>query len=305
MTRFIDGMARARHCRCRVFHFDCFWMREFNWCDFEWDRDASSPTRRACCSGSATGACASASGSTRTSPSARRCSPRARRRLSAAPAGRRRVAVGPVAAPAWRWSTSPTRPPATGTRRSCEALLDAGRRLLQDRLRRADPARRRLADGSDPERMHNYYTLPLQPDRLRRAAQAPRRGRGGASSPARRPPAASSSRCTGAATASPRTSRWPSRCAAGCRSGCPASASGATTSAASRAPRTPALFKRWIAFGLLSSHSRLHGSSLVPRAVAVRRGGRGRAAAVHPAEARLMPYLYAAAAQGARARACR
>src|SRR5450830_122645 len=20
-----------------VFHFDCFWMREFNWCDFEWD----------------------------------------------------------------------------------------------------------------------------------------------------------------------------------------------------------------------------------------------------------------------------
>ena len=21
-----------------VFHFDCFWMREFQWCDFEWDR---------------------------------------------------------------------------------------------------------------------------------------------------------------------------------------------------------------------------------------------------------------------------
>ena len=20
-----------------VFHFDCFWMREFRWCDFEWD----------------------------------------------------------------------------------------------------------------------------------------------------------------------------------------------------------------------------------------------------------------------------
>src|SRR5690606_34078860 len=20
-----------------VFHFDCFWMREFNWCDFTWD----------------------------------------------------------------------------------------------------------------------------------------------------------------------------------------------------------------------------------------------------------------------------
>ena len=23
--------------RCRVFHFDCFWMREFHWCDFDWD----------------------------------------------------------------------------------------------------------------------------------------------------------------------------------------------------------------------------------------------------------------------------
>ena len=39
-----------------------------------------------------------------------------------------------------------------------------------------------------------------------------------------------------------------------------ASASGATTSAASRARPTPAVFKRWVAFGLLSSHSRLHGS---------------------------------------------
>ena len=47
----------------------------------------------------------------------------------------------------------------------------------------------------------------------------------------------------------------------------------------------PALFKRWVAFGLLSSHSRLHGIVLLPGAVAVRRGGGRRAAAVHPAEA--------------------
>lgn len=20
-----------------VFHFDCFWMKAFQWCDFEWD----------------------------------------------------------------------------------------------------------------------------------------------------------------------------------------------------------------------------------------------------------------------------
>ena len=55
-------------------------------------------------------------------------------------------------------------------------------------------------------------------------------------------------------------SRWPRRCAAGCRSRLPGSGSGATTSAGSRARRIRAVFKRWIAFGLLSSHSRLHGS---------------------------------------------
>jgi alpha-D-xyloside xylohydrolase len=33
---FISAMAERR-LPLSVFHFDCFWMREFNWCDFEWD----------------------------------------------------------------------------------------------------------------------------------------------------------------------------------------------------------------------------------------------------------------------------
>lgn len=33
---FIDGM-KERNIPLEVFHFDCFWMREFNWCDFKWD----------------------------------------------------------------------------------------------------------------------------------------------------------------------------------------------------------------------------------------------------------------------------
>jgi len=36
VNSFIDEMA-ARELPVSVFHFDCFWMREFNWCDFEWD----------------------------------------------------------------------------------------------------------------------------------------------------------------------------------------------------------------------------------------------------------------------------
>ena len=36
VSEFIDEMAK-RDIPLSVFHFDCFWMREFHWCDFEWD----------------------------------------------------------------------------------------------------------------------------------------------------------------------------------------------------------------------------------------------------------------------------
>jgi alpha-D-xyloside xylohydrolase len=38
VTEFIEGMAE-RDLPLHVFHFDCFWMKESQWCDFEWDRD--------------------------------------------------------------------------------------------------------------------------------------------------------------------------------------------------------------------------------------------------------------------------
>lgn len=36
-SSFIEGMAR-RNIPLNVFHYDCFWMKGFNWCDFEWDQ---------------------------------------------------------------------------------------------------------------------------------------------------------------------------------------------------------------------------------------------------------------------------
>ncbi|MDI6617818.1 MAG: alpha-xylosidase [Clostridiales bacterium] len=36
VTSIIDGMAK-RDLPLHVFHFDCFWMKGFNWCDFQWD----------------------------------------------------------------------------------------------------------------------------------------------------------------------------------------------------------------------------------------------------------------------------
>ena len=36
VTAFIDEMEK-REIPLDVFHFDCFWMREYQWCDFQWD----------------------------------------------------------------------------------------------------------------------------------------------------------------------------------------------------------------------------------------------------------------------------
>jgi alpha-D-xyloside xylohydrolase len=36
VAEFVRGMAE-RQIPLSVFHFDCFWMREYHWCDFEWD----------------------------------------------------------------------------------------------------------------------------------------------------------------------------------------------------------------------------------------------------------------------------
>ncbi|MCL1877417.1 MAG: alpha-xylosidase [Defluviitaleaceae bacterium] len=38
VNSFIDGMAE-RDIPLSVFHFDCFWMKEYEWCNFEWDKD--------------------------------------------------------------------------------------------------------------------------------------------------------------------------------------------------------------------------------------------------------------------------
>lgn len=39
VTSFVNGMIE-RDLPLNVFHFDCFWMKEYEWCSFEWDRKA-------------------------------------------------------------------------------------------------------------------------------------------------------------------------------------------------------------------------------------------------------------------------
>ncbi|OOM79861.1 alpha-xylosidase [Clostridium sp. BL-8] len=38
VNSFIDGMIN-RDIPLSVFHFDCFWMKEYEWCNFEWDKE--------------------------------------------------------------------------------------------------------------------------------------------------------------------------------------------------------------------------------------------------------------------------
>lgn len=37
VTRFLDGMEQSG-IPVSVFHFDCCWMEEFEWCNFKWNR---------------------------------------------------------------------------------------------------------------------------------------------------------------------------------------------------------------------------------------------------------------------------
>ena len=37
VNSFVDGMAE-RDIPLEIFHFDCFWMKEYQWCDLEWDK---------------------------------------------------------------------------------------------------------------------------------------------------------------------------------------------------------------------------------------------------------------------------
>ena len=238
VTSFIEGM-RERELPLSVFHFDCFWMREFNWCDFQLGPAGLPRPGGHAAPGSTTAGCGSRRGSTRTSPSARPCSRRARRSAICCAGPTAASGSGTCGSRAWRWSTSPARPPATGTPAKLEALLAQGVDCFKTDFGERVPVDVAWSDGSDPERMHNYYTYLYN----RTVFDVLRKHRGEGEAVRLRPlgdeRAARSSPCTGAATARRPTSRWPSRCAAGSRSACPASATGATTSAASRAPRHP------------------------------------------------------------------
>lgn len=289
VNSFIDEMA-ARELPVSVFHFDCFWMREFNWCDFEWDpRVFPDPEGmlgrlhdkdiRVC---------------VWINPYIAQRSPLFREAANQGFLVRR--ADGSV----WQWDlwqagmglVDFTNPDATAWYQSkLRALIAQGVDCFKTDFGERIPTDVVWADGADPERMHNLYTELY--NRAVFEVLTDVRGDGEAVLFARSATAGGQSMPVHWGGDS--TSTFASM-AETLRGGLSLALSGFAfwSHDIGGFEGTPdaAVFKRWTAFGLLGSHSRFHGSSSyrVPwafdeEAVDVTRR-------FTHLKMRLMPYLY-------------
>lgn len=294
VNEFIDGMA-ARDLPLSVFHFDCFWMREFNWSDLTWDArvfpDPVGLLQRLHARG------------------LRVCvwiNPYIAQRsaLFDEAAGQGYLVRRPHG-DVWQWDmwqagmglVDFTNPAACAWfAEKLTALLDMGVDAFKTDFGERIPTDVAWCDGSDPQRMHNYYTQ-LYNQTVFNVLEA-RRGAGDAVVFAR------------SATAGGQQFpvHWGGDCTAtfasmaeSLRGGLSLGLSGfgfwSHDIGGFEQTATADVYKRWAAFGLLSSHSRLHGSTSyrVPwvydaEAVAV-------LARFTRLKASLMPYLYQAAVQ--------
>ncbi|MCX4762531.1 alpha-xylosidase [Streptomyces sp. NBC_01275] len=292
VTSFIEGM-RERELPLSVFHFDCFWMREFHWCDFRWDPRVFPDPEGMLARLKAKGLHVSVW----INPYIAQRSPLFAEGVELGHLLRR--PDGSV----WQWDLwQPGMALVDFTSAAArewyaaklEALLAQGVDCFKTDFGERVPLDVAWSDGSDPERMHNYYAYLYNRtvfDVLRK-----HRGEGEAVVFAR-----------SATTGSQQFPvHWGGDCEAtyasmaeSLRGGLSLGLSGfgfwSHDIGGFEGTPTPALFKRWLAFGLLSSHSRLHGSSSyrVPwlfddESVDVLRH-------FTRLKLRLMPYLYEAA----------
>jgi alpha-D-xyloside xylohydrolase len=293
---FIDGMAE-RDLPLSVFHFDCFWMREFAWCDFEWDPrvfpDPEGMLGRL------------------HQKDLRVCvwiNPYIGQRSSlfaeAAEAG---YLLKNPAGEVWQWDlwqagmalVDFTNPAATAWfKDKLRGLIAQGVDCFKTDFGERIPLEVAYADGSAPDRMHNWYTQ-LYNQAVFEVLQE-ERGAGDAVLFARS--ATAGGQQLPVHWGGDSTSTYASM-AETLRGGLSLALSGFAfwSHDIGGFEGTPdaGVFKRWTAFGLLSSHSRFHGSSSyrVPwnfddEAVEVTR-------VFTRLKLSLMPYLYAAGLEAA------
>ncbi|MFE6934767.1 alpha-xylosidase [Streptomyces sp. NPDC057699] len=297
VTSFVDGMAE-RGIPLSVFHFDCFWMREYQWSDFLWDPEVFPDPE---------GMLA------RLKERGLRISMWinpyiAQKSALFAEGAAHGYLVKRPNGDIWQWDlwqpgmalVDFTDPAARAWYADkLRALLDQGVDCFKTDFGERIPTDVVWHDGSDPERMHNYYAQIY--NRTVFELLEKERGTGEAVLFAR------------SATAGGQQFpvHWGGDCfasftamAESLRGGLSLSLSGfgfwSHDIGGFEGTPDPAVFKRWLAFGLLSSHSRLHGnvSYRVPwefgeEAVDVAR-------TFTLLKHRLMPYLYGVAAEAHR-----
>ncbi|MBS1704815.1 MAG: alpha-xylosidase [Armatimonadetes bacterium] len=258
VNEFIQGMA-DRDIPLSVFHYDCFWMREMHWCDFEWDPavfpDPPSMLNRLHQKGLKV--------CVWINPYIAQASALFQEGLEHGYLLRK--PNGDV----WQWDmwqpgmalVDFTNPNAKKWFQSkLAALIDQGVDALKTDFGERIPTDVAYFDGSDPERMHNFYTY-LYNQAVFEVLEE-KRGKGEAVLFAR------------SATVGGQKFpvHWGGDCwstfeamAESLRGGLSLGMSGFgfwSHDIGGFEGLPPAhLYKRWVAFGLLSSHSRLHGSA--------------------------------------------
>ncbi|NEA15724.1 alpha-xylosidase [Streptomyces halstedii] len=297
VTSFVDGMAE-RGIPLSVFHFDCFWMREYQWSDFLWDPEVFPDPEGMLARLKERGLRVSMW----INPYI------AQKSALFAEGAARGYLVRRPNGDIWQWDlwqpgmalVDFTNPEATAWYEDkLKGLLDQGVDCFKTDFGERVPTDVLWHDGSDPERMHNYYAQLYNKavfdllERERGAGEAVLFARS-ATAGGQQYPVHWGGDCFASFTAM----------AESLRGGLSLSLSGfgfwSHDIGGFEGTPDPAVFKRWLAFGLLSSHSRLHGnvSYRVPwefgeEAVDVARR-------FTLLKHRLMPYLYGVAAEAHR-----
>jgi alpha-D-xyloside xylohydrolase len=292
---FIDQM-KARDIPLSVFHFDCFWMREFRWCDFAWDPrvfpDPAGMLQRLKAEGLRI--------SLWINPYIAQASALFDEAKTLGYLLKR--ADGSV----WQWDlwqagnavVDFTNPGARAWFQSkLRPLLDMGVDCFKTDFGERIPTDVVYFDGSDPEQMHNMYTRLYNQtvwDLL--SEHAP----GDAVVFARS--ATVGSQSMPVHWGGDNTSSFESM-AESLRGGLSLGLCGfgfwSHDIGGFEGDPDPAVFKRWVPFGLLSSHSRLHGNESVRVPWAFDEEAVDVTRRFTKLKASLMPYLYTAAREAA------
>ncbi|HEU4756386.1 MAG TPA: alpha-xylosidase, partial [Agromyces sp.] len=258
VNAFIDGMAE-RGIPLEVFHFDCFWMREFHWTDFQWDPNVFPDPEGMLARLHERGLRVSAW----LNPYIAQRSQLFREGVDQGYLVRR--ADGSV----WQWDlwqagmalVDFTNPEATRWfQEHLRGLVAQGVDAIKTDFGERIPIDVVWHDGSDPEAMHHRYTQLY--NRAVFEVLESERGAGEAVLFARSATAGGQSMPVhwGGDNSSSFTSM-----AESLRGGLSLAMSGfgywSHDIGGFEGDPDPAVFKRWLAFGLLSSHSRLHGST--------------------------------------------